>query len=127
MQTLRKLPMRSPKRNARASNMEDPSVDGDCVIDHSFHGEPFFYGTAGVAGDAGGFGGVGFETADAVGDGLGLVFDEHAVDAVLYGFGQAADAAGDDRHSGRHGEERAGSQALGVGQVDEDFGVEKVL
>ena len=55
-----------------------------------------------------------------------VVIDQQSVFAVADDFGQTADAAGDHRHGGRHGEQGAGAQAFAVGDVDQDRGVAEV-
>jgi hypothetical protein len=68
------------------------------------------------------FRGILDEPAHGCGDRLGRVFDQNPCVAVEHGFGEAAGAACDNRHARRCREQRAGTEALGVADVDEQGG-----
>src|SRR5258708_3272090 len=114
MQTLRKLPMSRPKTPASAAGMVLPSsivplrvqhhvIDRDCVLNHSFRCKPFFDRRTRVGGKACGLVGIVMQALYGGGNSRGIIGEE-SVRAMLDGFGEAAYAACDDGHSGRHGE-----------------------
>src|SRR5213079_2712712 len=129
-----KLPMSRPNTNAsRASitgspdggglSCEDAPIGFQGTGDHAVHGKPLDDGTAGGIADLPGFFGVIHQATDGGEDGGLVVVDEESVLAVADDFGESADAAGDHRHGGRHGEQSAGAEALAVGDVDHNGGL----
>src|ERR1019366_8078721 len=60
------------------------------------------------------------QLANGAGDGVLAVLHEQAVFAVADDLGDAADIAGDHRHSRRHGEQGATAETFAIGDIHQD-------